>query len=886
MKHLFIYIVTLMLAVSAAAQEQDAFYVYQNDGHFDGFFYDEVEKIRYSKTDTLGFEHEVFVSQEIVTADSTYRFMLTAIDSIGFHQPEIIYNPRLRVLTEAYANIFEEKWTADYRPEDNSVWILHNDGFYHPELPKELYPQPGDVFANFDVDFGWSAKVVSVKEETVNGSHYVVAQCKPIDDITDIFRQFIAVEKYSHDKQGNLLSRRVSGHPELTIDKARTRASGDFDYNLLNFSINGHIPILNEPEMTITIDPSIEGKVDIRVVYNLPFWGSKYIGITTDVALGASIGATLDCAIDKVMKTGLGEFALIPLPAATPLLTLDIGPDCFVRAEGHFKTSVMSPKAQGKFWVKLEIKDWWPSMSFGAGSSNPSKDQEETNDDNRLQASIELNGFVQSGTLFPMNFKSLPLIKDLFNSTIGGTWYVGPKFSGALNLNLTEALTGDLNNVYSNLKDSKISLSLMDFDYEVTAKVSSLFSEKKEWTILDGTLNLWPSIDLHLFPDFGECEVFNEMSTNLNPDGSNICLDCYAFNPEGNIILPLKVGVALFYVDENNKEILEAMDFRDRKYYQIENNGVDSKYNWPALKLPSGYLENQVTNYSENTGRYRVRPVIDTGLRLPNQDEETGINRGIVLARPVYEFNVESILKVINDTLVIDYDGTTLSPLKLAGKCDSLATRFLLDWEENKIEWIVVDGGSGDYELSVDPESYLKEHRKNYHLTDTVKYLGNIIYRGFAKINGNPVSTGWKDLNIIQLPNKNEDPIGFKTGDRIYYNVEASSPNLTVVREENCWHLSYSDGYTSGENHGREECSFDVVCLEGGDIIAKNYRYEMTDYTSEGLYSSKTITCDENIPIDTFDFDCHFKGKETLYEKGKGTSINDRNIYLNVFFRQ
>ena len=75
-----------MLVASAAAQAQDAFYVYQNDGHFDGFFYDEVEKIRYSKTDTLGFEHEVFVSQEIVTADSTYRFMLTAIDSIGFVQ--------------------------------------------------------------------------------------------------------------------------------------------------------------------------------------------------------------------------------------------------------------------------------------------------------------------------------------------------------------------------------------------------------------------------------------------------------------------------------------------------------------------------------------------------------------------------------------------------------------------------------------------------------------------------------------------------------------------------------------------------------------------------------------------------------------------------------
>lgn len=35
------------------AWAQDAFYIYQNDGHFDGFFYDQVESINYSKIDTL-----------------------------------------------------------------------------------------------------------------------------------------------------------------------------------------------------------------------------------------------------------------------------------------------------------------------------------------------------------------------------------------------------------------------------------------------------------------------------------------------------------------------------------------------------------------------------------------------------------------------------------------------------------------------------------------------------------------------------------------------------------------------------------------------------------------------------------------------------------------
>ncbi len=67
-------LVGLMLTFMAvlpmqAQQESTAFYIYQNDGHFNGFFYDEVEKISYSFLDTLGIEHDEIVSQEIVTAD-------------------------------------------------------------------------------------------------------------------------------------------------------------------------------------------------------------------------------------------------------------------------------------------------------------------------------------------------------------------------------------------------------------------------------------------------------------------------------------------------------------------------------------------------------------------------------------------------------------------------------------------------------------------------------------------------------------------------------------------------------------------------------------------------------------------------------------------------
>ena len=106
MRHLgFLASLTMMLLAALpikAQTENEAFYIYQNDGHFDGFFYDEIVKMNFSFLDTLGIEHDEIVSQEIVTADSTYRIMFSAIDSIGFVQPEIKYNPHLYIIYSCF----------------------------------------------------------------------------------------------------------------------------------------------------------------------------------------------------------------------------------------------------------------------------------------------------------------------------------------------------------------------------------------------------------------------------------------------------------------------------------------------------------------------------------------------------------------------------------------------------------------------------------------------------------------------------------------------------------------------------------------------------------------------------------------------------------------
>ena len=59
-QYLYKYVLTLILMMMGAQQlqAQDAFYIYRNDGNFDGFFYDEIVRMNYSKIDLEGAEHE------------------------------------------------------------------------------------------------------------------------------------------------------------------------------------------------------------------------------------------------------------------------------------------------------------------------------------------------------------------------------------------------------------------------------------------------------------------------------------------------------------------------------------------------------------------------------------------------------------------------------------------------------------------------------------------------------------------------------------------------------------------------------------------------------------------------------------------------------------
>lgn len=201
---LCVMIISASLASTASAQgmeNSEAFYIYQNDGHFDGFFYDEVKQINYSRTDTLGVEHDHYVSQEIVTNDSTYRIMLTAIDSVSFVQPEIKFAKGVRFMQDEGLMDYFQSYSYD---EILSRHVLTFSG----NIPEALQPKTGDVLTCPNVEGYDGMFVGKVTFITTSGSN-VVVYADYVDNYTDVFEQFITVEQVKNE---NTRSVHTPGH--------------------------------------------------------------------------------------------------------------------------------------------------------------------------------------------------------------------------------------------------------------------------------------------------------------------------------------------------------------------------------------------------------------------------------------------------------------------------------------------------------------------------------------------------------------------------------------------------------------------------------------------------------------------------------------------------
>ena len=574
-------LLALLATANVLAQEitdGEAFYIYRNDGDFNGFFIDEVEEMRYSKLDLDSLLHDEYVVQEVVTADSIYRIPLAAIDSVGFVQPEIILNPRLKNLDELGIT----SYVSMYDPNTGTIWLYNS-------IPENLLPQVGDVLVSFDGEAynpshyegysGIGRKVTAVNYITSTLIPQYLISTEPIEKMSDVFVQFISVEEVGTDESGNA-KRRLAGYHTMP----RKDASGGFTKTLVDVSLSPHLTFYPTEGSSISLDINLGVKLALGMVYRVR-GDDFFIRASLAEDLSASAGVTLK------VKTG-GEEAIpvlpdgvtsIKFPAFCPLFEIKPMPKGFIRYGGEIYAKATLPEMSTGLRQSFVIDSDDPyllSFNFNERKKEPS-DPDELIDVGDLN--IGWNGFVQCGTKSNLGISTNSWFSTVFSAYLGVDVYMGPKLEGNVNISAAALANGD--GAYS-LRDSRLTFSPYSIDFEAKGMLSSLWGwDPVDRTLFDGNLSLEP-MSMWMFP------TFTDFSSTLSD--SNESLSAEIHTDVRRVFWSSQMGIGLFNQYEDVDD--PRLEFHPTRLV-------------PLLKAPESF---SWVFGIEKPGYYKVMPVLKT----------------------------------------------------------------------------------------------------------------------------------------------------------------------------------------------------------------------------------------------------------------------------------
>lgn len=461
---LLLAICFMLPSVSSYAQaleDGEAFYIYRNDGDFNGFFFDEVLEMRYSEYDLDMVEFDDYVVQEIVTADSVYRIPLCVIDSISFVQPPIEFNPNLKYISkEVYGEYF-----ARY---DQYRYIVEFD----KSIPDDLLPNVGDVIIGFCSELWYHPYFesfgIKVKSRTYNSrsGRWELAGSQ-IDKLSDVFTKFVSTERLLYTPDGKSV-RRMAGLKTLAT---RSDASGSLDLINLQGTLTREFEEGKNGTLAITLDYGI--RAGISVTYDIDI-DHIFVRMATEQELSAqagvsgSLSATWEPPIDIVPSW----LTSIKFPACLPIFETQPVPSLFFKAEGKITLKSTLPKVNFKSKQLVIISDRTGNWLNCKCSSNLTTGYGD-GDENLIQpgdSQLSLEGSIYSGVKFEARIKTNSWAEKLFQSSIGLDVCIGPKLSANLDLSLPELAKGNV--YYSTLKNAYIKFSKCSLDMEASAKVN------------------------------------------------------------------------------------------------------------------------------------------------------------------------------------------------------------------------------------------------------------------------------------------------------------------------------------------------------------------------------------------------------------------------------
>ena len=658
----------LVLMASQSLQAQEAFYIYRNDGGFDGFFFDEVKNISYSKYDLDSLEHDVYVVQDIELTDTIYRIPLAAIDSVGFQQPEIILSENLYEVDGADKRLQTGGLGYYFEGEDGYTikWSAYSDLTRVPEPGMIIYLNKWKSNSAQEhryevIDEGpFLGKVVSVSEPKESGylniSWYTV-ECAPIDNLSEVFEQLISVEQLGTDAEGQA-HRRMAGQ-----NKMMRRVSGNRDMTLVN--LDGHFPFSRGDDTysaTLSLDLSL--KVGAQVSYNISS-KATYINVTLKEDAEVGVSFTAKYNIEEVTTWHLGGLPVY-FPSILPIFQLDPSPEAFIKTTGDLSLKVSSPKYA-----------YHGTQSFHLGTDGVSGSCKNDcpppgSDDNGWSMELSLNGSLQAGSNFPMKLETNRWAEKAIYASVGADVYVGPKLSASFTLDPVALAKGD---IYQSLGGTNITLAPMAVAFEANAEYSFRNKEKTKQKFFEGETSFF-SRSLRLFPEFETTKI-----TSQPEDGKGLGTVSASIFPRGYSV-PYYVGVAAY----NTKKELVSKTY----YTPDESNQRMYGFFNTFDEMPCRELE-------IIDGTYSIVPIINAfGYDVPAWGAEVEVKRNL---QPSLGWPQESAMEKDNDPTTGFVVVAGLLPDDVV---DFEMVRSMTYTHERKETWRWIDRALNKYEHNIE----------------------------------------------------------------------------------------------------------------------------------------------------------------------------------------
>ena len=595
----------LLLAGLTSLQAQEAFYIYRNDGEFNGFFYDDVKSMRLSKTDLDLTERDEYVVQEIETEDTIYRIPLCAIDSIGFQQPEIIMK-KMYDLGDNYTDY--DNFPYHYNNVEiysDNPYALHWERpyYYDGGYKDEELPKKGDIlYRNYWCWGTWdseSGKYVGeipgpfvgkvreiVADPDAPNDGYVLVICDPIENLGEVFEQLITIEQIGWEN-GSVSSRRFAGE-----DKVYVRASGNKELTLVN--INGTFPLSygnDDFSATLGIDVALTIKANVSYKVTLSDFNVN-VTVKEDAEVGVSFTAKAN--LGETTTWHLGGMPIY-FPSFLPIFQLDPSPEAFIKTAGDLSLKVSTPKFayHGQQTFHMGLDGVYVRKDKNEGVA-PGKEG------NGWSMELSLNGSVHGGSNYPIKLETNRWAEKFVYAAIGVDVYSGPKFSASFTLDPV-ALAAD-SDVYAAFKNTQIKFSPLAVAFEASGEYSirnKKPNKKAKWfegetTFGDITLSLFPSFETTAAGD-----AYEQVDDYYRPTGYSL-VDAVAY-PRGNSV-PFKVGMAAYNYKKElvSKTYTSTLD-KTSHIYSFVNTFDELPYTLPLL-----------------SGEYQIVPILDVfGYDVP-----------------------------------------------------------------------------------------------------------------------------------------------------------------------------------------------------------------------------------------------------------------------------